>query len=67
MSRPQSESGTEQAGVSGGAGESASEVTGPGAGDGPHLLLMVTTCSLRGHLSGPLAQLLVSPGGAGLR
>ena len=34
--------------------------------DCPHLLLTVTTCSLRGHLSGPLAQLLVSPG-AGLR
>lgn len=31
-----------------------------------YLLLTVTTCSLRGHLSGPLAQLLVSPG-AGLR
>lgn len=31
-----------------------------------YLLLTVTTCSLRVHLSGPLAQLLVSPG-AGLR
>lgn len=39
--------------------------TGQGR-DCPHLLLTVTTCSLRGHLSGPLAQLLVSPG-AGLR